>query len=409
MAKVKADEPEMSVRSRSKKAACCPPARYAHSSRAPFSAAAMAEGRRHRDQPTGGPGPALRHDGSDRGPARRPGASPRRASAVTRAMAVLRSSPGGGAIGERFADAIVVGAAGGGCAGHHQHVLAPRLDRLRLARARPRPASPATSPRGASSAPGDRRRAVAARASRRGRSASGRSRCGASYRTIVRRSPASAARRSDRSRPRRGRKPSITKRCAGRPLRIDRGDGGGRAGHDRRPAWSPSIAARTSRSPGSAMPGVPASVTTATVAPSASRRPTSAAAAASVCSLATISASLGHPGVLQQAAGSAGVLADDRRRPRPVRRRRAATGRPGCRSGWRPGPGGRWSWSCRLRIGCIGGRHSAGARPRPRRGGPSGRTLRPRPRRPSGPSGRACRPGCVGRRTVLSTTPSSSR
>ena len=133
--------------------------------------------------------------------------------------------------------------------------------------------------------------------------------------------------------------------------------------------WPASTAARTSRSPGSEMPGMPASVTTATRSPRSSRSSTPAIARTSVWSLTTTSGRRATPGVLEQATGAPGVLAADRVGAPPAPRPRAATGRRGCRWACPPGRAAPVSPSARA------GRPPAGS---------TGRTRRPRPRARSG-------------------------
>ena len=95
-------------------------------------------------------------------------------------------------------------------------------------------------------------------------------------------------------------------------------------------------AARTTRSPGSEMPGMPASLTTATRPPRRPGRTRAAAAAASLCSCMATRRRARDPGAAEQLAGPAGVLAEDHVGRRPGRPRPGATGRPGCRSACRP-------------------------------------------------------------------------
>ncbi len=111
------------------------------------------------------------------------------------------------------------------------------------------------------------------------------SRWGASKSTAVRCSLARAARRAVRPEPRRGKKPSKTKRSVGRPLATrpaSAAEGPGTTTTSK----PPSAAARTSRSPGSDTPGRPASDTSATRAPSANRSTTVDTWDASACSWA---------------------------------------------------------------------------------------------------------------------------
>ena len=84
-----------------------------------------------------------------------------------------------------------------------------------------------------------------------------------------------------RPEPLRGRKPSNTNRPVGKPLTTSAAiaaDGPAITETE----WPALTAARTSRSPGSEMPGIPASVTTATVLPASSAPSTVRVAAASV-------------------------------------------------------------------------------------------------------------------------------
>ena len=114
------------------------------------------------------------------------------------------------------------------------------------------------------------------------------SRCGASYNTVVRVSIATISRRSLRSTPERGKKPSKTNRPAGKPLSVTAmiaAEGPGVA-LTTPPA---STTARTMRSPGSLMPGLPASVMSATIFPSATKATIFSRESCSVCSLTTSS------------------------------------------------------------------------------------------------------------------------
>ena len=93
--------------------------------------------------------------------------------------------------------------------------------------------------------------------------------------------------RRERSLPLRGKKPSKTNRAVGKPLitsAIVRAEGPGIA-ETVMPAFS---AALTSRSPGSLMPGVPASLTNATSTSSSNSATTCSHASCSVCSLMTM-------------------------------------------------------------------------------------------------------------------------
>ena len=112
-------------------------------------------------------------------------------------------------------------------------------------------------------------------------------RCGASYNTTVRISVAISSICRLRSLPLRGKKPSKTNRAVGKPLitsAIVRADGPGIA-ETVMPAFS---AALTSRSPGSLIPGVPASLTSATSVLSSNSATTRSHASCSVCSLMTM-------------------------------------------------------------------------------------------------------------------------
>ena len=151
------------------------------------------------------------------------------------------------------------------CALQHDHVLATRRRVHAGARSRRR-ANRATPTRTSSSARGPRRpRRSPPHAA--ARSSTVRStRCGASYITVVRGSAAIAARRTARSRPDRGTKPSNTNRVVSKPLTtraITNAAGPGTADT----AWPASSTTRTSRDPGSEIPGVPASVISVTVSP----------------------------------------------------------------------------------------------------------------------------------------------
>ena len=126
----------------------------------------------------------------------------------------------------------------------------------------------------------------------------------------VRRSAATSARRAVRPEPLRGRNPSKTNRPAGRPLTtraVTAADGPGTTST----ACPASTAARTSRSPGSEMPGMPASVTTATRSPAASRSSTPPMARCLGVVVDHDERASVHPGVLQQPPGAPGVLAAD--------------------------------------------------------------------------------------------------
>ena len=105
---------------------------------------------------------------------------------------------------------------------------------------------------------------------------------GASSTTQVRSSAMSAAMRRRRSGPFRGRNPSTQKRSAGSPLTTSApstDDGPGTV-----LTVSPPAASRdASQAPGSEMPGVPASLTTATVAPPATAPATRSRRSASLC------------------------------------------------------------------------------------------------------------------------------
>ena len=109
------------------------------------------------------------------------------------------------------------------------------------------------------------------------------SRWGDSRITMVRSSTASSASRSARALPLRGRKPSMHQRAVGRPLAATAATGADGPGTTSI-RWPASTTRRTTLSPGSEIPGMPASETRATVPPSSRRRITSVAALSSVCS-----------------------------------------------------------------------------------------------------------------------------
>jgi len=116
------------------------------------------------------------------------------------------------------------------------------------------------------------------------------------------------ARRSVRSAPLRGKKPSNTKRDVGRPLitsAIVSAEGPGTA-VTTPPAL---ITATTSRSPGSLIPGVPASVINATFEPVVTSETISSRASYSVCSLITTNFFAGHTKVGEQLARVSRVFA----------------------------------------------------------------------------------------------------
>ena len=231
----------------------------------------------------------------------------------------------------------------------HEHLVVRRaavgfrraLDRP--ARARPaalsrkptparRPACRARLLRAASSARGPWRRAGRHRARPRGRPAcapsDGAPRTG---RSCGSRRPAPPAARV-RPLPFRGRKPSNTKRPVGRPLVTNAAiaaDGPGTTSTEKPCA----VTARTRRSPGSEMPGVPASVTTATLSPARSRARTSPMRLGLGVIVDDQERRLPRDtGPLEQLAGLAAVLAADRVRRDAALRPRAATDRPCCRS-----------------------------------------------------------------------------
>ena len=111
-------------------------------------------------------------------------------------------------------------------------------------------------------------------------------RCGASYNTVVRRSRATSVRRSRRSAPLRGKKPSNAMRAVGKPLIAAAMTNATGPGVECT-VCPAAIAACTSLSPGSLMAGVPASVMTDTVAPEANAVSTVSMASCSVCSFVT--------------------------------------------------------------------------------------------------------------------------
>ena len=105
---------------------------------------------------------------------------------------------------------------------------------------------------------------------------------GASSSTVVRPSAMSDATRSRRSLPFRGRNPSTQKRSVGRPLITSAATT--EVGPGTMLTSSPASESReTSNVPGSEMPGVPASLTTATVPPSATHACTRSTRAPSLC------------------------------------------------------------------------------------------------------------------------------
>ena len=109
------------------------------------------------------------------------------------------------------------------------------------------------------------------------------------------------------------RQEALEHEAAGRqPAGHQAGERGRRAGHDHDDVARPPTAAATSRSPGSEMPGMPASLTTATRSPRSRRASTSATAPASVWSFTTSSTGAPHTDVGEQPPGAPGVLARHR-------------------------------------------------------------------------------------------------
>mmetsp|Transcript_1664 Transcript_1664/g.5384 ORF Transcript_1664/g.5384 Transcript_1664/m.5384 type:complete len:243 (+) Transcript_1664:185-913(+) len=148
-------------------------------------------------------------------------------------------------------------------------------------------ARPPTEPRASSSCSLVSSRAATSRRSPAPAAASSESvatrRCGASYRTTAFGSATSSARRCLRARPERGRKPPNRKPVHAKP-ETDRADTAAQA-PGIGTSGTPAAAQRSaSTAPGSEMPGVPASLTTATVAPSVASAIIRALAASALCS-----------------------------------------------------------------------------------------------------------------------------
>ena len=243
-------------------------------------------------------------------------------------------------------------------------------------------------------------------------------RCGASYSTIVRRSAASSARRSRRARPDRGRKPSKTNRPAGSPL-VTSAWTSGRRTRDRR-----HLVPGVEHGAGQPLAGV-ADAGRAGVGDDGHVT----ALAEHVEHLAEpgqLGVLVAHgqpggadPGVLEQPAGPAGVLAADQPGPgerldgprREVAevadrggdedepaRRRALVSHRGAGRGARSSAGG-------VAAGCH---RRCAARRRRRRAGPTARTPRPRPRSPTTPGCTGHPTRCRPMRTILTTVSAAS-